>query len=622
VLLITRVAPLLHARPQRPGKKMGCTQAKHALSDKPSAYPVDAFVLRIDKAHRVPAMDLTSESDPYVRVRSQHKTLGRTAYKNDDPDPVWNEVLDVTGVRLEADLEFELWDKDFTNMNDRIGMAKISVRDLIKRPSIVLLLNEVGGSGDFVVKKSMRLPTELHVSVIKVPAGWPAPQMSPFFPDVDRAKFPKHVLFLTRGTRGDVQPYVALARGLAQTHGWCVTICTELRYKDFVVKNATGLSRGAVRFRPSGGDTHSRIDKPIARWAMAHQSELMQIAMLARTEREFFASEPIMYYWCDMLRPDALVYGFTMANIAMILSEKFQIPCVGFILQPTSIPSAQYPPVASIDTHMISYLDKLERAVTNHDFNQRLKKWMEDDPIWTPLSKMREGRGLRPFKGPKSETFSLLLEQHAPIVVPINDVAFGGRPKDWPVSIQMTDFIFLQGGATPQLSKEIIAFIDQAHAEGDPVVAMTFSSMPVSRGDIVASALKIVAECVSHPRVIALSGAKVKDPLSASLSRSLQEQVKAGKILELEGCPFGLLFDRLDALCVHGGLGALPAFSLPLPAGADHRRVAGTTAEAMRAGLPTTVVGVLLMDQRFWGQQCENLGSALLACLLACLQGP
>jgi sterol 3beta-glucosyltransferase len=58
--------------------------------------------------------------------------------------------------------------------------------------------------------------------------------------------------------------------------------------------------------------------------------------------------------------------------------------------------------------------------------------------------------------------------------------------------------------------------------------------------------------------------------------------------LELEGAPFGLLFTKCDALCVHGGL--------------------GTTAEAMRTGIPATVVGVLLMDQRFWGMQCEKLG--------------
>merc|ERR1711937_1046397 len=44
----------------------------------------------------------------------------------------------------------------------------------------------------------------------------------------------------------------------------------------------------------------------------------------------------------------------------------------------------------------------------------------------------------------------------------------------------------------------------------------------------------------------------------------------------------------MDAVIIHGGL--------------------GTTAEALRAKLPTIVTGVLLMDQRFWGQRCADLG--------------
>jgi len=566
---------------------MGCaSSAPKNLSEDPKDYPEDAFVIKIEKAVRVPSLDVRSESDPYVRVRSKGKTFARTHYKMNDPNPVWNQVLDVTGIRLNEEVDFDLWDKDFTNMNDRIGFSRISVRDLIKRPRTMMLVMKPGGSADFITRKNF--PTELWVSIIKLPIGWPEPKPSRFETGISKEVYPKHVMIITRGTRGDVQPYLALARGLANTMGWCITICTELRYKDFVQKSAEKLTRGAIRYRPSGGDTHSRIDKPIARWAMAHQSELMQLAMLARSEREFFASEPAFYFWVETLKPDALIYGFNMVNVAMILSEKFQIPAVGFMLQPTNIPSSAYPPLFAIDTHMISYFDRLERSAANHDFLQSFKRWMEDDPIWAPLSTMRERRGLRPFKGKKSETFNILLKQNAPVVVPINEIAFGGRPSDWPSSIVLTDFIFLQGEVVPKLSPKIIDFIDVAHAAGDPVVAMTFSSMPVSRGDIIQSALRIVNECESHPRVIALSGSKVKDKLSAAISKELQAAVDAGKILELEGAPFGLLFERLDALCVHGGL--------------------GTTAEAMRAGIPTTVVGVLLMDQRFWGMQCEKLG--------------
>jgi hypothetical protein len=91
---------------------------------------------------------------------------------------------------------------------------------------------------------------------------------------------------------------------------------------------------------------------------LQHKSELLQSAMLARSEREFFESEPVYFHWvrlpmmnlivfpcvyihmyflatfqASVLRPDAIIYGFTMANIATIISEALRIPALGFILQ-------------------------------------------------------------------------------------------------------------------------------------------------------------------------------------------------------------------------------------------------------------------------------------------------
>ena len=95
-----------------------------------------------------------------------------------------------------------------------------------------------------------------------------------------------------------LQPFVALARGLAQELGWLVTICSEPGFKDFVVKNSF-VSRGAIQFVSCGGDTAMRIDSPFAKWAMQNKSEFMQAAILARSEREFFSSEPIIFHWAS-----------------------------------------------------------------------------------------------------------------------------------------------------------------------------------------------------------------------------------------------------------------------------------------------------------------------------------
>lgn len=246
--------------------------------------PDDFFLLKIDRGVRLPSMDIGKESDPYVRVRKTNgKLIGESPTIPNTPDPVWNYMVDMTSrfTSLDEDVVFEVLDRDRLK-SDKIGFARISIRDLIKRPATTLLLNKPGVSGDFVInKKREYLPAELHVSIVRLPKSYPQPQLSPFAASAgqsaggldnaeedaaheaeDMKRFAKHVMIITRGTRGDVQPYLALARGLANSRNYCVTIVTELRYKDFVLKNTLDLSAGAIRFRPAGGDTTSRIDKP------------------------------------------------------------------------------------------------------------------------------------------------------------------------------------------------------------------------------------------------------------------------------------------------------------------------------------------------------------------------
>jgi UDP:flavonoid glycosyltransferase YjiC (YdhE family) len=74
--------------------------------------------------------------------------------------------------------------------------------------------------------------------------------------------------------------------------------------------------------------------------------------------------------------------------------------------------------------------------------------------------------------------------------------------------------------------------------------------------------------------------------------RSVMEKADAlkaeGRLLEVDKADFGILFKEIDAFIVHGGL--------------------GTTVEAMRMRKPVAVTGILLMDQRFWGEVCFQKG--------------
>eukprot|EP00300_Choanocystis_sp_HF-7_P011985 c17698_g1_i5.p1 GENE.c17698_g1_i5~~c17698_g1_i5.p1 ORF type:complete len:334 (+),score=98.80 c17698_g1_i5:153-1004(+) len=209
-----------------------------------------------------------------------------------------------------------------------------------------------------------------------------------------------------------------------------------------------------------------------------------------------------------------------------------------------------------------------------------------------PLNKLRTARGLRPFHGAMS-IWTEMLKQNVPVIVPIHVEAFGGKPEEWGESAVLTDFIFLRrgGGSQGPLAPDMKRFVDEAHARKSPIVVMAFSSMPVPRLDIIRDAIQIL-DCSKHsPSIIALIGnakdSQANGTLMDRTEQSANDWKAKGRLFEDKGAPFGTLFQEIQCAIIHGGL--------------------GTTAEALRAGLPTIVTGTLLMDQRFWGNRVSEL---------------
>jgi len=401
----------------------------------------------------------------------------------------------------------------------------------------------------------------------------------------------KHVMVVTRGTRGDVQPFIALARGLAEILDWDVTICTELRYRS-LIRRHMNVRRGSIRFRPSGGDTESRIDKPMAKWAVSTKSRLVHAAILARAEREFFDSEPAFYYWAKKLKPDVLCFTFTTANVTMILSEALKIPCIGFFLQPTVLPSKQYSPIVPLQLENLdSEANHLElKGLESHKVFRYIKNWTENNVFSHRLEDMRKRRGLKPSP-PFENDFERLGSSKYQLIVPIKPDAFGGRPDDWPSSFHMTDFIFLRGNAMPQIAPDLQSFIDGAKAKSNRLLCICFSSMPVSRSKILEAALLILEQGPKayQTSIVALVGDRsVHDQASTKLESRAEEFVQSGRLHIARGAPFSRLFPLMDFIVTHGGL--------------------GSTAEALASGKPCLVTGVLLLDQRFWGKRVFELG--------------
>merc|ERR1719491_2816563 len=104
---------------------------------------------------------------------------------------------------------------------------------------------------------------------------------------------------MTRGARGDVQPYAALALGLIEFCSCEVTLVTELRWKAYINSWRRQLPEGLqdmLHFRPSGGDTMRLVNSDLAAYTLnlGHRLEIQRDPFL---EMSFVSSEGCFFHW-------------------------------------------------------------------------------------------------------------------------------------------------------------------------------------------------------------------------------------------------------------------------------------------------------------------------------------
>eukprot|EP00403_Amphidinium_massartii_P023662 CAMPEP_0178392168 /NCGR_PEP_ID=MMETSP0689_2-20121128/11539_1 /TAXON_ID=160604 /ORGANISM="Amphidinium massartii, Strain CS-259" /LENGTH=763 /DNA_ID=CAMNT_0020012733 /DNA_START=61 /DNA_END=2352 /DNA_ORIENTATION=- len=505
---------------------------------------------------------------------------------------------------------------------DEIALAqcRIKVSDLARQRSWRLLLAEYDPDVDFffntrnadealygtdgVAEQAddfdpiVRRPSFLRLRV-DVPDGSIEQQVCPdFVPHMRRPKGSrKRVLMITRGTRGDVQPFIALARGLCLPPYNCeVIIATEIDNKEFVKKGRVGLPEGSLLFRPLGGNTMAYTSRAFVNkvmWSGQH-ADLLQSVYFSMQEVTFFGSEGTCFFWAYEENPDFVVFGMTFTNIAMIISECLEIPIVGFILQPARAIESRHHTFDAYD----ELLQPARQLVNDTEFNIFLTHVMEKSGFTgASLNDLRHSRGLRrtpPAVQSEDSHYMECFEQGVPMVCPIPGVIVKDKPKH----LQFTDFLFLNTGKE-EISQEVQAFIDTAHKEHRRVGVIAFSSMPVGMRTLLDISFHILKRCRAQsdnpdertgPAILLMAAGqeKVEAPTEVQKATAARFE-KANRLLVLSrGQPFHALFPKLDFAILHGGL--------------------GVTSEALIAGIPVVTSGIQLLDQRWWGARMEELG--------------
>jgi UDP:flavonoid glycosyltransferase YjiC (YdhE family) len=260
---------------------------------------------------------------------------------------------------------------------------------------------------------------------------------------------------------------------------------------------------------------------------------------------------------------DLLIPEMTAAFPGATLAERWDIPWVQVCLQPIwrtrAFPSPMAPP---LPFRLPGVLNRL-----HHDLVTQL--------MWQPFRSLvnasrREVADLGPW--PLFGPFTRFRRERRPVLM-----AFSPHlvppPTDWDAGITVTGYWFLDRPAHWQPPPDLDAFI----RSGPPPVYVGFGSMGI--GDAAATTDAIIA---------AIRQAGCRAVVSAGWG-GLRATDLPPEIFPTEAVPHDWLFPHMAAIIHHGG--------------------AGTTAAALRAGVPSVLVP-FMVDQFFWARRLRERGVA------------
>jgi sterol 3beta-glucosyltransferase len=356
------------------------------------------------------------------------------------------------------------------------------------------------------------------------------------------------ISILSYGSRGDVQPFLALAVGL-QKAGHMPTLAAPARFTDL----AAGYG---VPFTPLAGDPveiSRRINNagqnPF-RMARAMQGYVFGIA--AQVAQQALAA-------CQ--GADLIIHAFLFTTGAHVFARNLGIPDISVQTFPVFAPTRAFPNVAfpAVPPGWLSYFT---HWLTTQIF------WYGGNSGYGRVRKAMPGIFPRmlywPFRQTPERSRTPLLFAWSPIVVPV--------PTEWGDDIHVTGFWTLDGVSGYRPPDALMDFL----SVGEPPVCVSFGSMVNRNADRIYRAV-IEAITELHQRCVILSGWS-----------GLHGVQIPDSIFVLEDAPHDWLFPRCKAVIHHGG--------------------AGTTAAGLRAGIPNIVIP-FAADQPFWAKRVLLLGA-------------
>jgi len=360
------------------------------------------------------------------------------------------------------------------------------------------------------------------------------------------------ISIIAYGTRGDVQPALALGRAL-RAHGHAVRLLASAHYKDWI--ESYGLA--AV---PATVDIQALMTSALGNeWAEVGTQPAKQMQIMKKLLDEH--GLPMMRdAWQGLQGSELIVSSFSSQSFAPSIAQALGARQAVMLLQPPLLATR-------------SGTATMNAPLRGRDswINYVFGKLVLEHVVWWTFGKhinqfRRETMGLAEQTAGQNaaewQRLPILLGYSPRVVAPA---------ADWPRNVHTTGYWFLdEEGWTPPA--RLVDFL----GAGEPPVCIGFGSMGGNQRGVWQKLL-LEAIALSGRRAILLAG-------WAALSCDGDQPAA---VMELEAAPHAWLFPRVAAVVHHGG--------------------AGTTAAAFRAGVPQVIVPHLA-DQPFWGERAAALG--------------
>lgn len=360
------------------------------------------------------------------------------------------------------------------------------------------------------------------------------------------------IAIIAPGSRGDVQPYVALGKGLRRA-GHAVRLVTHENFRQFV--SSHGIEywpiAGNVQEIAQGGAMRARLERGNFVAILSQMAKEAQRGALALAQGGLAACRGVDLVVAGI---GGLFTGIAAAEaLALPLLQAYYIP-----FTPTrAYPSFALPPLPFATGGFLNRASyHLARQMMWQGFRAADRRARRDvldlppAPFWGP------------FDAPCLQDMPVLCG-YSPSVLP--------KPPDWGDEMHVTGYWFLDPDEVWTPPAALTEFLQA----GPPPVYIGFGSMS-SRNPERTAALILEALAQTGQRAVLLSG------WGGMQAAHLPETV-----FMVDSAPFSWLFPRMAAVVHHGG--------------------AGTTSAGFRAGIPTVVIP-FFGDQPFWGRRVAALG--------------